>query len=121
MHLGERIKNIRALKKLSQKEVALKLEMDQSQYSKIENGKTDPYFSTIEKIATALNVQLNDFLESDNIYKDINSYDKDIIEKLQLIDLLEDNEKKSIFTLIDSLISKKRLRDSMNNALQMNK
>ena len=32
--------------------------MDQSQYSKIENGKVDPQFSTIEKIAKALKVDV---------------------------------------------------------------
>ena len=33
------------------------------------------------------------------------------MEKLRFLDSLDDNEKKSIYTLIDSLISKKKLKD----------
>lgn len=58
MNIGEQIKNTRTAKNLSQKEVALALEMDQAQFLRIENGKTDPSFSTIEKIAQALGVEL---------------------------------------------------------------
>lgn len=117
MKIGSRIKDIRQAKSMSQKEVALVLEMDQSQYSKIENGKTDPYFSTIEKIANALGVNLNDLLAPDDVFKDINSYEKSLIEKLQLIDQLEEEEKKCIFSIIDSLVSKGRLKNALSNAL----
>nr|WP_315035472.1 helix-turn-helix transcriptional regulator [uncultured Chryseobacterium sp.] len=44
----------------SQKEVALTLSMNPSQYSKIENGKVDPQFFSIEKIANALGVSIAD-------------------------------------------------------------
>lgn len=117
MKIGERIKDIRTAKNLSQKEVALLLEMDQSQYSKIENGKTDPYFSTIEKISNALGVNLNDLLAPDDVFKNINSFEKSFIERLQLVDQLEDEEKKCIFSIIDSLVSKRRLKSALSNAL----
>ena len=115
--IGERIRDIRKVKNMSQKEVALILEMDQSQYSRIENGKTDPYFSTIEKITKALNISLNELFTSDGLFKDVNSYDKSLVEKLTLMDNLEEEERKCIFSIIDSLISKKRLKDALSNAL----
>jgi len=37
------------------------------------------------------------------------------MEKLRLLDSLDEIEKKSIYTLIDSLISKKKLKDSLQN------
>lgn len=117
MHIGERIKNIRSAKGFSQKQVALALEMDQSQYSRIENGKTDPYFSTIDKIAGALGVQLGDLLAPDDVFKDVNSYDKSLIERIQLIDQLEDEEKRCIFSIVDGLVSKRRLKDTLSKAL----
>ena len=117
MEIGKRIKDIRKAKGMSQKEVALTLEMDQSQYSKIENGKTDPYFSTIEKITGALDINLNDLLAPDDVFKDVNSFDKSFIEKLQLVDQLEEEEKKSMFSIIDSLVSKKRLKITLSSAL----
>ena len=42
MGLGEQIRKVREAKELSQKQVALSINMDQSQYSKIEKRKTDP-------------------------------------------------------------------------------
>lgn len=50
MKVGEAIKKVREVKDLSQKEVAVACKMDQSHYSRIENGKTDPSFSVIERI-----------------------------------------------------------------------
>ncbi|MBC7921241.1 MAG: helix-turn-helix transcriptional regulator [Ferruginibacter sp.] len=53
MKIGERIKQVRTAKDLSQKPVALALAMNQAQFSRIEGGRTDPALSVIEKIAQA--------------------------------------------------------------------
>jgi len=117
MNIGEQIKKIRTAKNLSQKEVALALEMDQAQFSRIENGKTDPAFSTIEKIAKALGVGLAELINADDIFAEVNSYDKSVIEKMALVDQLEEKEKTAFFSILDALVSKKRLKDSLSNAL----
>jgi transcriptional regulator with XRE-family HTH domain len=117
MHIGENIKTVREAKRLSQKQVALSINMDPSQYSKIEKGKTDPSVSTLEKIAVALQISLADLFQSEDIFKDINSADKTLIEKLRLIEQLDDQEKASIFNIIDGLFAKKRLKDSLSSAL----
>jgi transcriptional regulator with XRE-family HTH domain len=117
MNIGEQIKKIRTAKNLSQKEVALALEMDQAQFSRIENGKTDPAFSTIEKIAKALGVELTELVNANDIFAEVNSYDKSVIEKMALVDQLEEKEKTAFFSILDALVSKKRLKDSLSNAL----
>ncbi|HBH25152.1 MAG TPA: XRE family transcriptional regulator [Cytophagales bacterium] len=117
MSIGENIKMVREAKKLSQKQVALSIDMDPSQYSKIEKGKTDPSVSTVEKISAALGVSLSELFQSDEIFKDINSIDKTIMEKIKLIEQLDDQEKNSLFNIIDGLFAKKRLKDSLSSAL----
>ena len=119
MNIGEQIKKIRTAKNLSQKEVALALEMDQAQFSRIENGKTDPAFSTIEKVARALGVGLAELVNTDNVFEEVNSYDKSVIEKMALVDQLEEKEKSAFFSILDALVSKKRLKDSLSNALNL--
>lgn len=119
MNIGEKIKNTRTAKKLSQKEVAISLNMDPAQYSRIENGKSDPYFSTIEKIAKALGVELTDLMASDEVFKDVNSVDKTLMEKLSCLELLEEKEKSAFFDLLDALIIKKKLKDNLSNALNL--
>ena len=113
MNIGDKIKKIRSAKNLSQKEVAVSLNMDPAQYSRIENGKSDPYFSTIEKIAKALGVEVSDLVTGEDL--DVNTADKSLMEKLRYLDLLEEKEKSAFFALLDSLIAKKKLKDNLSN------
>ena len=117
MNVDEKIKTFRTNKGLSQKEVAVSIGIDQAQYSRIESGKVEPTLSSLEKIAEALGIEVAE-LFSKQQPTDINSYDKNVVEKLQLLDQLEETEKKSIFNIIDMAISKKRLKDRLTNALQ---
>lgn len=113
MNIGEKIKKVRAAKNLSQKEVAVSLNMDPAQYSRIENGKSDPYFSTIEKIAKALGVEVANLVIAEDM--DVNTADKSLMEKLHYLDQLEEKEKNAFFALLDSLIAKKKLKDNLSN------
>lgn len=60
--IGRNIKMIRELKNLTQEYVAKQLEMSVSNYSYIENGKTDITFSKLEKIAEVLEVSYQQIL-----------------------------------------------------------
>jgi transcriptional regulator with XRE-family HTH domain len=117
MNIGDKIRKVREAKNLTQKEVALSINMDQSQYSKIEKGKTDPSCNTLEKIAKALDIEIHELFIADNIFKEINSVDKTLMEKIQLIEQLDDKEKNSIFNIVDGLFAKKKLKDTLTNAL----
>jgi transcriptional regulator with XRE-family HTH domain len=117
MNIGEKIRKVREAKGLSQKEISAMVNMDQSQYSKIENDKTDPTTSTLEKIAKALGIDVSELFVSDKIFKDINSADKTIMEKLRLIELLDNKEQQSIYNIVDGLVASKKLRDTLSSAL----
>lgn len=93
--------------------------MDASQYSRIESGKTDPSFTIVTKIAKALGVTLAELFQADEIFTDIKSADKTLMEKLRLIDTLDDQEKQSLFNIVDSLVAKKKLKDNLTNVLQL--
>jgi transcriptional regulator with XRE-family HTH domain len=116
MEIGERIKKIREARGLSQKEIANMIKMDQSQYFKLEKDKTDPSVSTLAKVAKALGIQLSELFAND-LLKDVNSYDKSLMEKITLIDQLDEEEKMSLFKIIDGLFSKKKMKDSLTKAL----
>ena len=91
----------------------------QSQYSKIENDKVDAQFSTIEKIAKTLKINIVDLVAAEDVFKDVSVYDKTIAEKVQLIDLLEEQEKKSLFSIIDGLVARQKLKQSLSSALNL--
>lgn len=97
MDLGICIKKVREAKGMSQKEVAIASKIDNSNYSKIEGGKTDPSFSSIVKIAKALNVPLYDLFKADEVFAVVNSFDKSIMEKMALIEQLDKKENERCF------------------------
>ena len=93
--------------------------MDQAQYSRIENGKTDPSFSAVLRIAKAIGVELADLFRADEVFKDINSLDKSTMEKVALIDTLDKKEKTAFYAILDALLTKKKLKDNLTSALQL--
>lgn len=119
MQIGASIKRVREGKGLSQKEVALSIKMDSAQYSRIENDKTDPTFSTIEKISRALGIDLSELFKADEVFKDVNSYDRTLLEKLSMIEKLEDKEKQAFYSILDALVAKKKLKDTLSNAINL--
>jgi transcriptional regulator with XRE-family HTH domain len=117
MNIGDNIKRIRTAKNLSQKEVVTAAKLDTAQYSRIENGKTDPSVGTLERIAKALGVSLAELFASTDELKEINSHDKTLMEKVSLIEALTEEERKTIYTMLDAFIGKKKLKDALSNAL----
>jgi transcriptional regulator with XRE-family HTH domain len=61
--LGNRIKEIRKLKGLSQQELAALIDYEKSHMSRLENGGTNPTFLTLMKVASALNISVSVLLE----------------------------------------------------------
>ena len=66
-----------------------------------------------------MRVELVELVNADDIFKEVNSYDKSIFEKLALVDQLEEKEKSAFFTILNALISKQRLKESLSNALNL--
>lgn len=60
--LGNHIKQIRLSKKISQTEIAYRCDFDKSNYNTIEAGKRNPTITTLLKIASALEVSLEELL-----------------------------------------------------------
>lgn len=60
--LGNRIKEIRLQKKISQTEIAYRCGFDKSNYNTIESGKRNPTIISLLKIAKALGVSLIELL-----------------------------------------------------------
>lgn len=61
--LGENIRRVRMDKGLTQEDLCQKLGMDPSYLSNVESGNKNPTLATIEKIATALNVSIDELMK----------------------------------------------------------
>jgi transcriptional regulator with XRE-family HTH domain len=61
LKIGLRIKNLRELASMSQKDLAYAANLDRSYIASVENGQRNISIVNIEKIANALNVTLKEF------------------------------------------------------------
>jgi transcriptional regulator with XRE-family HTH domain len=61
--LGVRIKELRKLRSLTQDQLSQKVNIDPKHLSRIEVGRSFPSFDTLERLADALQVELNTFFE----------------------------------------------------------
>ena len=62
LKVGNRIKQLRTDKGLSQQELAALLDYEKSNLSRLESGKTNPKIATLMRVAEALGVTLMDLL-----------------------------------------------------------
>lgn len=92
---------------MTAKEIVSAVDMVAAMYGRIENGKTEPSLSTLEKIAKALGVSLSDFFSTEDAIADVNSYVGSLMEKVKAIEALSDEEKKTVFSIVDAFAGKK--------------
>lgn len=64
--LGQRIKQLREVKGMSQKDLAYSADLDRSYIAGVEAGSRNVSIVNVEKIANALNVSLKDYFDTDD-------------------------------------------------------
>ncbi|MDO9152878.1 MAG: helix-turn-helix transcriptional regulator [Paludibacter sp.] len=69
--IGQRIKELREITSMSQKDLAYSADLDRSYIASVENGSRNISIINIEKIAIALNVNLKQFFNNEKF--DVNS------------------------------------------------
>ncbi|MFZ4456323.1 MAG: helix-turn-helix domain-containing protein [Bacteroidales bacterium] len=62
--IGQRIKKLREVASISQKDLAYTADLDRSYIASVENGSRNISIVNIEKIAIALNVNLKEFFNN---------------------------------------------------------
>jgi len=61
--IGKRIREIREKKNIPQQVIAAKCNIEKSNFSRIEAGKTNPTLFTLYKIAYNLNISISELIE----------------------------------------------------------
>jgi transcriptional regulator with XRE-family HTH domain len=119
MDVAEQIKEIRKDKGLSQQEVADKLSMNRVQYNRIEMGKSDPTMNILQRIANVLEVDVVQFFDAKNTRREVQTINEPLLQKVKLLDELDDLHRNSIYVLIDTAIANKRLKEALSNAMSI--
>lgn len=71
--IGNRIKELREVKQMSQKDLAYASDLDRSYIASVENGQRNISIVNIEKITIALGVSLKEFFGNDKFDNDSTS------------------------------------------------
>jgi len=112
MSLADNIKAIREEKDLKQIEVANHIGVDKSAYSKIEKGLRAVTVEELQKMAHLFNMSTDQILNYDGkIPKEVVIEDKTAVEQMRLIQQLDEDDRQTIFKLIDKMLTNKKFKD----------
>jgi len=87
-----------------------------SHINRIETGKYNPSLDVVQKLATVFDVTI-DYLvsDTDEDFKEVRIEDKNLLERVKLIDSLEDDDKTALIRVIDSMLTKKKIFNLITN------
>ena len=115
MNIAGNLKTYREQKGLLQKEVANAVGVHPSNYSKMEKGERDVSIEVADKLAKFFGITLDELVHmTEKIPSEVTVVDKSVSERLNLIQQLEEEDKKALFRIIDSMLTKNKFKDFFN-------
>lgn len=94
--LGERIRELRKARGLTQEQLAELVEVEQKHVSRLELGKSYPTIERLEKIAGALNVPLMDFFD----FMHLDSPDTRAVKIEELVKGMNEDYQRIIYKIV---------------------
>ena len=111
MAIGERIKELRTQKKLTQTELAKLVDLSYIQVGRYETQKSNPSADIIQRLALALDTT-TDYLmkgkEDDAATAQLN--DKELLKQFKQVELLNNEDKHLVKTFIDAFLTKRQIQ-----------
>lgn len=108
---ADRLKDLLKRKRISQSELAERIEVHFTQVSRYERGETKPNAEAMTKLAKALDTTV-DFLmngTADDVVKDA-GLEKELISRFKEVQDLGTEEKKTVLSLMDANIAKTKIQ-----------
>ena len=109
MSLGEQIIHYRKLKGWTQTDLANKLDVKPSHISRWENDKVRPHSGTLQSIAQALGVSLDELTSGSQPATN----DPSSMQVLGAIEKLDEEDKRLVKRIVDALLTKKRVQAAL--------
>ncbi|MCK5097932.1 MAG: helix-turn-helix transcriptional regulator [Desulfobacteraceae bacterium] len=119
MKFQDKLVKLRKERKWSQAVLCEHVGINITYLSRLENGKSQPSGDMLWKIAKTLGVSMDYFMdeEADEAIP-VTIKDKTLIKRLELIDSLGDSDRQTIINVIDSMLTKKKMFDLLQNNVQ---
>ena len=114
MLLSEKIKLLRKKKGLSQQQLADLLDIHLTNLNRLEKGHSQPSIDVIKKLVSIFETSADYLLNDDMDSFDGDIQHKNMAEKIRLIDKLEDKDREALMQVIDSMLTKQKMREFLN-------
>lgn len=110
MNLSKNLKKLRKKKGWSQSQLAEQVGSHLSHINRIETGKYNPSLDVVQKLASIFEVSI-DYLVSDmdEGYNEVKIENKGLMERMKLIDTLDEEDRSALIRIIDSMLTKKKI------------
>lgn len=118
MKFNEKIKVLRKNMGLSQQELAAKLFIHVTHLSKMENGHLTPSIDIVQRMMKVFAVSADQLL-NDEENKVVEIQNHELNEQLALINQLDDDEKNALVRIINSMLTKKRMKDLLDGKIKL--
>ncbi len=119
MTAGTIIKRIREDKGLMQKEVSAHLAIGNSNYNKLENGHRDLSVEELQKLSILFNMTTDEILNYGNVVPTaVKVEGKPDFEKLHLINQLQEDDKNTVYKIIDTMLTKQKFQTFFEQNIQ---
>ena len=111
MSLANNIKRLREQKGMLQKQVAAEVGLGISHYNKIENGQREASIGLLDKLAKLYGITIDQIVHMGNsVPQEVTLEDKSAVEQLKLISQLDEEDKQTIFKMIDKMLTNKKFK-----------
>ena len=112
MGISENIKSLREQKGLLQKQAAAELGIGYTNYNKMEKGNREPSVKELQKLAKLFGITVDQLINHEGeLPKEIKLEDNPGFEQINLINQLDEDDKQTIFKVIDTMLTKKKFKD----------
>jgi len=116
MKFPGKIKALRKALKLSQNELAEKIHIHPTHLSKMENGHLSPSIDIVQRLMKVFGVSADQLLNEDESTT-VDIQNKELNEQLALIHQLDEEEKNALIKIINSMLTKKRMKDLLDGKI----
>lgn len=82
--------------------------------NRVETGKANPSIAILTKIADALETSLDQLVRGNGDSPEIHIQDKGLLERVRLIETLDQDDRGALVQMIDAMLTKKRMRELLD-------
>ena len=116
MTVNEKIKVLRKKRGLSQQQLADMVGIHITHMSRIENGHNLPSLDVFKRLVDIFEVSPEYLLYNDAEEGDFDVQDRSLFERIRLMDKLEDKDKQALIQIIDTMLTKQRMRELLSES-----